>query len=89
MVVLIGCFSLLIQVCVHSHGGSRPAADGLPLPKHQSVCGELSKNGAQTSGVGQTQPPDPRHKFGEFTNVQGLSLIVCFYYYENNFYYFL
>lgn len=60
-------FSLLpFQVCVHSHGSPGPAADGMSLPKHQPVCGELSEDGAQASGVRQTQPADPRNQLSEF-----------------------
>ena len=43
--------SLSLQVCVHSHGSSGPAADGLPLSEHQPVRGELPEDGAQAAGV--------------------------------------
>lgn len=51
---------------MHSHGSPGPAADGMSLPKHQPVCGELSEDGAQASGVRQTQPADPRNQLSEF-----------------------
>lgn len=58
-----------LQVCVHSHGSPGPAADGLPLPEHQPVCGEFPQDGAQAVGVRQTQPADPRNQLCEFTEL--------------------
>lgn len=54
------------QVCVHCHGSPGPAADGLPLSEHQPVCGEFPQDGAQTAGVRQTKPADPRNQLCEF-----------------------
>lgn len=49
----IECCECLIvrQVCVYCNGGSRPAPDGLSLPKYQLVCGEFSQDGGQASRV--------------------------------------
>lgn len=51
---------------MHRHGGLGPAADGVPLPEHQPVRGELSKDGAQAAGVRQTLPADPWNQLCEF-----------------------
>lgn len=40
-----------MQLRVHCHGSPGPAADGLSLPEHQPVCGELSEDGAQAARV--------------------------------------
>lgn len=57
--------SLPVQVRVHRHGSSGPAADGLPLSEHQPVCGKFSWNGAQAAEVWQTQPADPWNQLCE------------------------
>lgn len=54
-----------VQVCVYSNGGLGPAVDGLPLPEHQSVCGEFPEDGAEAAGVRQTQPADPGNQLSE------------------------
>lgn len=50
---------------MHRHGGSGPAADGVPLPEHQPVRRELPQDGGQAAGVGEAQPANPGNQLRE------------------------
>lgn len=55
----------LPQLRLHRDGSAGPAVDGLPLPEHQLVCGELPQDGPQAAGVRQTQSADSGNQFGQ------------------------
>lgn len=59
--LLTGC----PQVRGDRHGGLGPAADGLPLPEHQALCGEFPAHGGQAAGVQGTRPAGPGNQLGE------------------------
>lgn len=56
---------VVLQVRGDCHGGPGPAADGLPLPEHQALRGELPTHGGQAAGVQGTGPAGPGNQLSE------------------------
>lgn len=72
-----------MQVRGDRHGGSGPAADGLSLSEHQTLCGELPAHGGQTAGVQRTGPAGPWNQLGKTRGAVNVStgqhekLVLC------------
>lgn len=57
-----------VQVRGDSHGGSGPAADGLPLSEHQTLRGEFPAHGGQAAGVQRAGPAGSGDQLGKTEN---------------------
>lgn len=62
--------TVAVQVRGDRHGGSGPVADGLPLPEHQALRGELPAHGGQAAGVQRTRPAGPGNQLGKTPSVE-------------------